>query len=110
LKLEEAGTFWYHPHFNAGEQLERGLKGVLIVDEPETLPWSRDVVWLMDDWRFQQDGTIFPYFNTHHDLMHEGRWGNVITINGVPQPELSVSPGERIRLRLINGPHSRQGE
>lgn len=24
LKLEDAGTFWYHPHFNSSEQLERG--------------------------------------------------------------------------------------
>jgi len=42
LKLEEAGTFWYHPHFNSSEQLERGLKGVLIVEEAEKQPWSRD--------------------------------------------------------------------
>ena len=107
LKLEEAGTFWYHPHFNAGEQLERGLKGVLIVEEREKQPWSRDVVWLMDDWRFQQDGTIFPHFNTHHDLMHEGRWGNAITVNGSSRPTLAVLPGERIRLRLINGANAR---
>ena len=49
LKLNEAGTFWYHPHFNAGEQLERGLKGVLIVEESEKLPWSQDLIWLIDD-------------------------------------------------------------
>jgi len=42
LKLEEAGTFWYHPHFNSSEQLERGLKGVFIVEETDKLPWSRD--------------------------------------------------------------------
>jgi FtsP/CotA-like multicopper oxidase with cupredoxin domain len=44
LKLEDAGTFWYHPHFNSSEQLERGLKGVFIVEEPEKLPWSQDLV------------------------------------------------------------------
>ena len=99
LRLQEAGTYWYHPHFNAGEQLERGLKGVLIVEERKKLPWSQDIAWLLDDWRFQNDGTIYPRFNTHHDLMHDGRWGNAITINGQVKPELSVSPGERIRLR-----------
>jgi FtsP/CotA-like multicopper oxidase with cupredoxin domain len=107
LDLQEAGTFWYHPHFNAGEQLERGLKGVLIVEEREKLPWSQDIVWLLDDWRFQRDGTIFPHFNTHGDLMHDGRWGNAITINGQVKPVLAVSPGERIRLRLINGANAR---
>ncbi len=107
LRLQEAGTFWYHPHFNSGEQMERGLKGVLIVEERDKLPWSQDLVVLLDDWLFQRDGTIYPHFNTHPDLMHDGRWGNAITINGQVKPEISVSPGERIRLRLINGANAR---
>jgi len=107
LSLKEAGTFWYHPHLNAGEQLERGLKGVLIVEEQVRLPFSQDVVWLLDDWRLRKDGTIFPYFNTRHDLMHDGRWGNAITINGIVKPTLTVSPGQRIRLRIINGANAR---
>ena len=107
LKLEEAGTFWYHPHFNSSEQLERGLKGVFIVEETEKLPWSQDLVWLMDDWLLQKDGNIFPQFNTGRDLMHDGRWGNVPTINGEIRPEFQVKPGERIRLRMINGANAR---
>ena len=107
LKLQEAGTFWYHPHFNAGEQLERGLKGVLIVEERNKLPWTQDLIWFIDDWRLLEDGTIYPHFNTHHDLMHDGRWGNAITVNGQVKPEIKVSPGERIRLRIINGANAR---
>jgi FtsP/CotA-like multicopper oxidase with cupredoxin domain len=107
LKLEDAGTFWYHPHFNSSEQLERGLKGVFIVEEAEKQPWSRDWVWLMDDWLLQKDGTIYPKFNTGRDLMHDGRWGNAPTINGKFRPEYEAKPGERIRLRLINGANAR---
>ena len=107
LKLEDAGTFWYHPHFNSSEQLERGLKGVFIVEEAEKQPWSQDWVWLMDDWLLQKDGTIYPQFNTGRDLMHDGRWGNAPTINGKFRPEFQVKSGERIRLRLINGANAR---
>ncbi|MGD9139786.1 MAG: multicopper oxidase family protein, partial [Desulfobacterales bacterium] len=107
LKLEDAGTFWYHPHFNSSEQLERGLKGVLIVEESERQPWSQDWVWLVDDWLLQKDGTIYPHFITSRDLMHDGRWGNVPTINGKFRPEYTAKPGERIRLRLINGANAR---
>lgn len=107
LGLEEAGTFWYHPHFNNSEQLERGLKGVLIVEEKDKQPWSRELILLMDDWRLQKDGKIYAKFNTPHDLMHDGRWGNVPTINGEVKPEFRVNPGERIRLRLINGANAR---
>jgi FtsP/CotA-like multicopper oxidase with cupredoxin domain len=107
LTLEDAGTFWYHPHFNSSEQLERGLKGVLIVDEAVKQPWSRELVWLMDDWLLQKDGNIYPRFNTGRDLMHDGRWGNAPTVNGKFRPEFTVKPGERIRLRLINGANAR---
>jgi len=107
LKLEEAGTYWYHPHFNSSEQLERGLKGAFIVEEAEKQPWSRELVWLVDDWLLQKDGNIYPKFNTGRDLMHDGRWGNVPTVNGHFRPEFGVRPGERVRLRLINGANAR---
>ena len=29
----DAGTYWYHSHVNTGEQVDRGIYGVLIVDE-----------------------------------------------------------------------------
>ena len=107
LKLQNAGTYWYHPHLNGSEQLGRGLKGALIVESDEKLPWSQDIVWLIDDWYLEKTGSIYPRFNTGHDLMHDGRWGNVVTINGNFQPAFSVSPGERIRIRLINGANAR---
>ena len=107
LTFSEAGTFWYHPHLNAGEQIERGLKGVLVVEDSQTLPWSDEWVWLIDDWLLQKDGTIYPHFNTHHDLMHDGRWGNVPTINGQFRPTFRALPGQRIRIRMVNGANAR---
>jgi FtsP/CotA-like multicopper oxidase with cupredoxin domain len=107
LQLEEAGTFWYHPHFNNSEQIERGLKGILIVEEKERLPWSQELILFLDDWRLTEDGTIYSKFNTPQDLMHDGRWGNAVTVNGKVRPEFHVRPGERVRLRLINGANAR---
>jgi FtsP/CotA-like multicopper oxidase with cupredoxin domain len=107
LRLQEAGTFWYHPHLNSSEQLERGLKGAFIVEPIKKLPWSRDMIWLVDDWLLQKDGSIFPRFNTGRDLMHDGRWGNVLTVNGKYTPEFWITPGERIRIRLINAANAR---
>jgi FtsP/CotA-like multicopper oxidase with cupredoxin domain len=34
FRLPDAGTFWYHSHFNETVQLERGLYGALIVHTP----------------------------------------------------------------------------
>ena len=99
---KDAGTFWFHPHLRSSEQIERGLFGVLVVEDPDPPPWSRDVVWVLDDWLLTRTGEIFPEFNTRHDLAHDGRWGNVVTVNGHVGEQLTVRPGERLRLRLLN--------
>jgi FtsP/CotA-like multicopper oxidase with cupredoxin domain len=99
---KDAGTYWFHPHLSASEQVERGLYGVVIVEERDPPPYSRDVVWVLDDWLIAPDGQIAPEFNTRHDLMHDGRWGNVVTVNGDKATRLPVRPGERIRLRLLD--------
>ncbi|WP_395835874.1 multicopper oxidase family protein [Archangium violaceum] len=104
---KDAGTFWFHPHVRSSEQVERGLYGVLIVEDAEPPPYSRDVVWVIDDWLLDETRQIFPRFNTRHDLAHDGRWGNVITVNGRTDEVLRVRPGERIRLRLLNASNGR---
>jgi FtsP/CotA-like multicopper oxidase with cupredoxin domain len=78
------------------------LFGVLIVDDVEPPPYSRDELWVVDDWLLTREGTLNEQFNTRHDLAHDGRWGNVVTVNGRVRPRLDVRPGERIRLRLLN--------
>ena len=75
---------------------------MLIVEDKTPLPFSREEVWVLDDWLLGKDGALFPQFNTRHDLAHDGRWGNVITVNGQVGPRLTARPGERIRLRLLN--------
>ena len=104
---KDAGTFWFHPHLRSPEQVERGLFGVLVVHEADPPPYSRDVVWVLDDWRLGPDGAIDPSFVTPHDLMHDGRWGSVVTVNGRVNETLTVRPGERIRLRLVDTANGR---
>jgi len=99
---KDAGTFWFHPHENSSEQLERGLYGVLIVEDEYSEQYSQDRVWVIDDWLLEDTYQIDPYFVTQHDLAHDGRWGNVITVNSSLQEVLRAQPGERIRLRVIN--------
>jgi FtsP/CotA-like multicopper oxidase with cupredoxin domain len=99
---KDAGTFWFHPHLRSSEQIERGLFGVLVVEDADPLPYTRDVVWVLDDWLLTPRGEIFPEFNTRHDLAHDGRWGNVVTVNGRTAERLTVAAGERLRLRLVN--------
>jgi len=104
---KDAGTFWFHPHVRSSEQIERGLYGLLIVDDRAPPPYTRDVAWILDDWLLGADRQIVPHFNTPHDLMHDGRWGNAITVNGRTDTALKVAAGERVRLRLLNASNGR---
>ncbi len=105
--LPDAGTFWYHPHVRSSEQLDRGLYGLLIVDEPEPPAVDRDLAWVLDDWRLTQWGAVSESFGSPHDISHAGRIGNAITVNGLPPQDLRVRPHERIRLRLLNVANAR---
>lgn len=103
----DAGTFWYHPHQRSFEQVGRGLYGPLIVEEPKPIRVDRDLTWVLDDWRLTKDGQISEDFGNPHDMSHNGRIGNTVTINGKVPDMFSVRRGERIRLRLINAANAR---
>jgi len=107
FELPDAGSFWYHPHFNSSEQIGRGLYGALIVEEPNPLLVDRDETWVIDDWRLTEEAAIADDFGNGHDMSHAGRIGNVISINGELPGSWQVRSGERIRLRLINVSNAR---
>jgi FtsP/CotA-like multicopper oxidase with cupredoxin domain len=103
----DAGTFWYHPHQRSFEQVGRGLYGPLIIEEREPLRVDREVTWVLDDWRLTRSAEISDDFGNGHDMSHNGRVGNTVTINGKVPDVFGVQKGERIRLRLINGANAR---
>lgn len=103
----DAGTFWYHPHQRSFVQVGRGLYGALIVEEREPVPVDRDVTWVLADWRLLDDASISSDFGNIHDVSHNGRVGNTVTVNGRIPETFAVRAGERIRLRLINGANAR---
>lgn len=105
--VPDAGTYWYHPHQRGLEQVERGLCGALIVEEPEPLQVDRDVTWMLDDWRLLKDASISGGFGNMMDAGMSGRIGNTVTVNGRVRESFGVRAGERIRLRLINAANAR---
>ncbi len=98
----DAGTFWYHSHQNAVEQLERGLYGPLIVTEADAPDVDGDEVIVLDDWRLTDKAEVDPAFDNSHDFSHAGRIGNFVTSNSRYDLTLTVRRHDRLRLRLIN--------
>lgn len=119
----DPGTYFFHPH--SGVQLDRGLYGALVVDDPAE-PGGYDQEWIvvLDDWI---DGTgqtpdevlagLVSMSGTGHggmmgESMHSpvlGGAGDVdyphYLINGrTPEAPATLSgrPGQRARIRIIN--------
>ncbi|HET7711805.1 MAG TPA: multicopper oxidase family protein, partial [Thermoanaerobaculia bacterium] len=101
----DAGTFWYHPHANETEQLEKGLYGAFIVrgaDEPVV---DGEQILVFDDVNADRQGRLakFGGFRERHD----GREGDVRLINGTAEPMLEIAAGQIERWRIINSSSAR---
>ena len=108
FSLPDAGTFWYHSHNRGWEQVERGLYGALIVDEPVP-PFDprHDVTLVLDDWLVSSDGRIDEGLGSRGEWSHGGRLGNWPTVNGLTQPEIPIPQHQTTRVRLINAANAR---
>jgi FtsP/CotA-like multicopper oxidase with cupredoxin domain len=123
----QPGTYWFHPH--VGVQLDRGLHGALIVDDPaEPLSYDEEWVVILDDWLDGVTGTPdevleelqggmggmmggdggHMLMGAHSDLLG-GDAGDVFyphyLINGRAPGDPATftgAPGRRVRLRIIN--------
>jgi FtsP/CotA-like multicopper oxidase with cupredoxin domain len=104
----DAGTYWYHSHNQTVEQVARGLRGALIVEEADPIEVDRDEVLVLDDWLIDPEtGQLTTDFASAHSRSHAGRIGNLVTTNGGFDLTLTVQRHQRLRLRLINAANAR---
>ena len=105
FRLPDAGTFWYHPHSNETEQMERGLYGALIVRGPDEPTLDAERVLVLDDVKLDKKGQIKPIGGLIEG--HDGRQGSTRLVNGKTEPELTVAAGQVERWRIINASSAR---
>lgn len=95
------GTYWYHPHQNSAEQLDRGLYGVLVVEPRDrSAQGVLDEAFVYDEWPF---GTMQPSAPPGDDASMT-RYG-LYSVNGKTESAiqpLRFDPGQLVRLRVVN--------
>ena len=91
--VDQVGTFWYHPHFDTARQVDLGLYGAIVVEDPDDPPVDAEIVAVLDAWDERSDR------DEHHGL--DGAHATV-TVNGLVDPVLPVPAGSAIRFRWIN--------
>lgn len=106
--LPDAGTFWYHPHFNSAAQVANGLYGPIVVDDPNEPPGLGDeAVLVLSDIGLEPDGSLVPADSGGDLGTLFGREGNVMLVNGRRDPQIHARAGLRQRWRIINASRSR---
>ncbi len=107
--VPEAGTFWYHPHVRANEQVEKGLQGTIIVrpaNASEEPHFAAERFIVVDD--VLLNGAQFVPFMTAHMEAMSGRMGNTLLVNGqIPTQQISVPKNRVERWRIVNTANAR---
>jgi FtsP/CotA-like multicopper oxidase with cupredoxin domain len=104
FELRDEGTFWYHPHWHTDVQIERGLYGQLVV-HGEPIPDTRERFFMLDDLDLGPDGTLVEVPTDVERLL--GRHGDIIIVNGRPEPTIEVASGARERWHFTNASNGR---
>ena len=110
--VQYGGTYWYHSHVmhKSGEQVYKGLAGMIIVDDeehPQDLPSTYgvdDIPLILQDRRFDDEGEL-RYLNRYQDIVM-GMMGDTILVNGTFQPQFRPST-RLVRFRILNAANAR---
>ncbi len=118
-----AGTRWYHTHYAATKQQDRGLYAPLIIDPatPESRPPDREYTLVFSAWVTGFSAPVPAPSTDGGSNDMSGMMGGIMSgsqeplydtfaVNGKAFPAtapLTVKTGERVHLRLINASGSR---
>ncbi len=110
--VQPAATCWYHSHTHgkSGEQVYRGLAGMIIIDDEVSdaveLPRQYgidDLPVIIQDRTFDAQGRLVYSLD---EAGEDGWLGETVVINGAISPVARV-PAGKVRLRLLNGANAR---
>ncbi|MEP7051865.1 MAG: multicopper oxidase family protein [Pseudomonadota bacterium] len=106
--VPDAGTFWYHPHFDSAAEVGYGMYGPLIVTDPdEPAGLGDELVLVLSDMMLKPDGTQLEADAGGSFTTLFGREGDTLLVNGKVNPILQAKAGRRQRWRIINAAKSR---
>ena len=109
MQFPDAGFYWYHPHIREDFGLEMGLYGTIVVEPSDAEYWppvDRHLTITLDD-LLVEDGHIAAFNTAGPNYTAMGRFGNVMLINGEPSFSAEATPGEVVRLYVVNTANTR---
>lgn len=110
--VQPAATCWYHSHTHGktGDQVYRGLAGMIIIDDDNATSMELpnrygldDLPVIIQDRTFDAQGRFVYSLN---DAGEDGWFGQTVIVNGAVSPIAEV-PAAKVRLRILNGANAR---
>ena len=100
FRLEQSGTYWYHSHQDSAVQVDRGLYGALVVQPRGAAETGIDRTLVYDEWPLGLEESPLPpaadfAMRSYVTTTVNGRTGSAV------EP-IAITPGEAVRLRLVN--------
>lgn len=100
----DAGLFLFHAHAEPdfASQVERGLAGLLVVEDPAAPPVDHEFVVALSEQR-APDACPGVFAHTAGEIAGDSRARAAIAVNGAPAPwAQTAAAGARVRLRVAN--------
>jgi bilirubin oxidase len=101
--MNNAGTFWYHPHPHelSQKQITLGAGGLIIVHDPQEAKLSLPRTYGVDDIPLVLTSRRFK---TNNQFSYDGdndKYGDYQLVNGTLDPQVKL-PSQWVRLRILN--------
>ncbi|HEX5819795.1 MAG TPA: multicopper oxidase family protein, partial [Gemmatimonadales bacterium] len=109
LRFPDGGIYWYHPHVREDVQQDLGLYGNIFVKPARADaygPAHREEFLILDDLLVDDEG-LLPWGRDLPTHVLNGRFGNVMLVNGETAWRASVRRGDVVRLFLTNASNTR---
>ena len=103
FKVDQPGTYWYHSHDNG--QYPDGLRGPLIVTDPESPyrgKYDDEIVMTMSDWYHDEMAVLLPRFLSLYNPTGAEPVPNAALLNDTQNLTVPVQPGKTYMFRMVN--------
>ncbi|RAK94908.1 multicopper oxidase [Aspergillus ibericus CBS 121593] len=101
--VHESGTYWYHSHYHI--QYPDGLRGLLIIDDPNSSyksAYDAEIVLSLSDWYHHQMSDLLPTFMSASNRMAMEPMPDSNLMNDSQNISVPVEPNSTYLFRLAN--------
>ncbi|GAP88601.1 putative multicopper oxidase [Rosellinia necatrix] len=101
--INQPGTYWYHSH--TGGQYPDGLRGPLIIHDPDSPfldQYDEELVLTVSDWYHEQMAVLLPAFNSKGNPTGAEPVPQAALFNETQNLKVAIQPGKTYLFRMVN--------